>query len=78
MYLTKELEITPKNKKNSYNNKYDYKQLEDDCFNSSRIKNKEISGYNESSPTNKDKIVNKFKTVNTKIRRKKKEENLKK
>ena len=30
MYLTKELEITPKNKKNSSNNKYDYKQLEND------------------------------------------------
>ena len=30
MYLTKELEITPKNNKNSSNNKYDYKQLEED------------------------------------------------
>ena len=80
MYLTKELEITPKHKKNSSNNKYDYKQLEDDFFNISRIKNNEISRYNDSSPTNndKDEIVNIFKTNNTKLKGNKKEENSKK
>ena len=71
MYLTKEMDITPKHKKNISNNKYDYKQIEDDYYNISRIKNTEICRYNDSSPNNNEHqdIVNIFKTDNTKLKK---------